>query len=48
LNYKDLIAEEKLKKEKAIRIYQIHRFIKRAEKDLEKRFRDSKNNNSKW
>jgi len=35
LNYKDLVAEEKLKKEKAIGIDQIHRFIKRAKKDLE-------------
>ena len=33
--YKDLIAEGKLKKEKAIGIDQIHRFIKRAKKDLE-------------
>lgn len=35
MNYKDLVAEEKLKKEKAIGIDQIHRFIKRAKKDLE-------------
>ena len=33
--YKDLVAEGKLKKEKAIGIDQIHRFIKRAKKDLE-------------
>jgi len=35
LNYKDLVAEGKLKKEKAIGIDQIHRFIRRAKKDLE-------------
>ena len=35
MNYKDLVAEGKLKKEKAIGIDQIHRFIKRAKKDLE-------------
>ena len=33
--YKDLVAEGKLKKEKAIGIDQIHRFINRAKKDLE-------------
>jgi uncharacterized protein (UPF0332 family) len=35
LNYKDLVAEGKLKKEKAIGIDQIQRFIRRAKKDLE-------------
>jgi len=35
LNYKDLVAEGKIKKEKAIGIDQIYRFIKRAKKDLE-------------
>jgi len=35
LNYKDLVAEGKLKKEKAIGIDQIQRFIGRAKKDLE-------------
>ena len=35
MNYKDLVTEGKLKKEKAIGIDQIHRFIKRAKKDLE-------------
>lgn len=33
--YKDLVAEGKLKKEKAIGIDQIHRFISRAKKDLD-------------
>ena len=33
--YKDLVAEGKLKKEKAIGIDQIQRFIRRAKKDLE-------------
>ncbi len=35
LDYKDLIAEGKLKKEKAIGIDQVKRFLKRARKDLE-------------
>lgn len=35
MNYKDLVAEGKLKKEKAIGIDQIQRFIRRAKKDLE-------------
>jgi len=35
LIYKDLVAEGKLKKEKAIGIDQIQRFIRRAKKDLE-------------
>ena len=33
--YKDLVAEGKLKKEKAIGIDQIYRFISRAKKDLD-------------
>lgn len=33
--YKDLVAEGKLKKERAIGIDQIHRFISRAKKDLD-------------
>jgi hypothetical protein len=35
LIYKDLVAEGKLKKEKAIGIDQIYRFISRAKKDLD-------------
>jgi len=35
LIYKDLVAEGKLKKERAIGIDQIHRFISRAKKDLD-------------
>ena len=35
LDYKDLIAEGKLKQEKAIGIDQVKRFLKRAKKDLE-------------
>ena len=35
MEYKDLVAEGKLKKEKAIGIDQVKRFLKRARKDLE-------------
>jgi uncharacterized protein (UPF0332 family) len=35
LDYKDLIAEGKLKKEEAIGVDQVQRFLRRARKDLE-------------
>lgn len=35
LDYRDLVAEGKLKEEKAIGIDQVRRFLKRAGKDLE-------------